>query len=111
MKNRFIPRKDEAKPMRIMAAAERLLTSRQFHEIEMDDIAKAARVSKGTLYLYFKDKEDLLRKTVTSGVDELCELIVSRVAADDATPCPAIASATAARRAGQALHGSGETLS
>jgi AcrR family transcriptional regulator len=41
----------------------------------MDDVAAAAGVAKGTLYGYFRDKEDLFFKTCTSGFDDLCELV------------------------------------
>ena len=62
-----------------MQAAEELFTSRRFHEITMDDIADAAGVAKGTLYGYFRDKEDLFSQTTTSGLEELCELIEQNV--------------------------------
>ena len=63
----------------IMQAAERLFTSRRFHEITMDDVAQAAQVGKGTLYRYFADKDDLFFQTATSGFDELCGLLERKV--------------------------------
>jgi len=63
-----------------MRAAERLFTSRRFHEITLDEVARSARVSKGTIYLYFKDKDDLVFQIVTSGLDELCALLGREVA-------------------------------
>jgi AcrR family transcriptional regulator len=59
----------------IMKAAEQLFTTRRFHEITTDDIAAAATVGKGTIYRYFRDKEDLFFQTATSGFDELCNLV------------------------------------
>lgn len=32
------------------------------HELTLDDIAKAAKISKGTIYTYFKDKNDLFHQ-------------------------------------------------
>jgi len=61
----------------IMQAAERLFTSRRFHEITMEDVAAAADVAKGTIYLYFQDKEDLFAQTCTAGLEEMCELLES----------------------------------
>ena len=61
----------------IMQAAELLFTSRRFHEMTMEDVATAAKVAKGTLYGYFRDKEDLFFQTCTSGIDELCEFIAA----------------------------------
>jgi AcrR family transcriptional regulator len=43
----------------ILDAARRLLNERDFHAIRMEDVALRADVAKGTLYLYFKTKEDL----------------------------------------------------
>jgi AcrR family transcriptional regulator len=44
---------------RIVDAATGLFAERHYHQVRMDDIAERAGVSKGTLYGYFKDKEDL----------------------------------------------------
>jgi TetR/AcrR family fatty acid metabolism transcriptional regulator len=63
------------KRQRIMVAAERLFKSRQFHEITMDEVAQVAGVGKGTLYLYFADKNDLFFQTAVSGFDDMCELL------------------------------------
>jgi len=62
-----------------MQAAEKLFTSRRFHEITMDDVAKEAGVGKGTIYRYFRDKDDLFFQTATSGFDELCDLLRRKV--------------------------------
>src|SRR5204862_4103527 len=44
---------------KILAAAAQLFAARRFHEARMEDIAALAEVGKGTLYRYFKDKEEL----------------------------------------------------
>ncbi|HUV38991.1 MAG TPA: helix-turn-helix domain-containing protein, partial [Planctomycetota bacterium] len=66
----------------IMRAAERLFTSRQYHEISLDDVIRDARVGKGTIYRYFKNKEDLFLQTAQSGFDEVCEVIHCEVPGD-----------------------------
>lgn len=66
----------------IMRAAERLFTSRRFHEITLDDVAAEAHVGKGTIYRYFRDKDDLFFQTATWGFDELCDLLVRKVPGD-----------------------------
>lgn len=63
----------------IMKAAERLFTSRRFHEITTDDIAAHAHVGKGTLYRHFKDKDDIFRQVAAAGFDELCDLVRTSV--------------------------------
>lgn len=69
------------KRQQIMQAAERLFTSRRFHEITLDDVTRTAKVGKGTIYRYFRDKDDLFFQTATSGFDELCELLRHQVPA------------------------------
>ena len=63
----------------IMRAAEKLFTSRRYHEIALDDVVQEARVGKGTIYRYFRNKEDLFFQTASSGFEELCELISLKV--------------------------------
>lgn len=63
----------------IMHEAERLFTSRRFHEVTLDEVAASAHVGKGTIYRYFKDKDDLFFQVATSGFEELCSVIQTRV--------------------------------
>lgn len=70
------------KRQEIMLVVEKLATSRRFHEITLDKVAKAAKVGKGTLYHYFKDKDDLFFQVATSGFEELCELLKRTVPCD-----------------------------
>lgn len=44
---------------KIVEVAARLFATQRFHEVRMDDIAIKAGVAKGTLYRYFRDKEQL----------------------------------------------------
>lgn len=44
---------------RIIAAAMKIFTNKGFFGATVDDIARAARIAKGTVYLYFKDKPAL----------------------------------------------------
>lgn len=52
-------RPDEKKRQLIAATAAKLFATRPFHKVKLDDVAAAAGVGKGTLYIYFKSKEDL----------------------------------------------------
>ena len=55
-------RKEREKEQRkndIIDAAERMFFSKGIAATTMDDIAEEAELSKGTIYLYFKSKEDL----------------------------------------------------
>lgn len=46
----------------ILAATLKLLASRGFHGFSIRDVAKEAGVATGTVYLYFEDREDLIKK-------------------------------------------------
>ena len=52
-------RRPERRPDEIATAALEVFAKRGLHQTTLDDIAKEAGVSKGTIYLYFKSKEDL----------------------------------------------------
>ena len=62
-----------------MSVVEKVANSRRFHEVTLDEIARGAKVGKGTIYHYFKDKEDLFFQVATSGFDELCELLKHKI--------------------------------
>lgn len=68
-------RRAEDRPREICAAALDVFAEKGFAAAKLDEIAKRAGVSKGTLYLYFKDKEQLfravVRNTVAPNVDNL----------------------------------------
>lgn len=67
------------KRKRIIRVVEKLAAKQTLHEITLDEVAKQAKIGKGTIYHYFKDKEDLLFEVATSGFDELCELLEQEV--------------------------------
>ena len=52
-------KKKEDKRATILKAASDVFKGRRFDEVTLDEIAVRAGVGKGTLYLYFKNKEDL----------------------------------------------------
>nr|WP_244641848.1 TetR/AcrR family transcriptional regulator [Chelatococcus reniformis] len=66
-----------SKRQQILAGARRIFRSRGFDGASMGDIAKAAGVSKGTLYVYFASKEDLFRDLVLEDRRQAAEQIVS----------------------------------
>jgi TetR/AcrR family fatty acid metabolism transcriptional regulator len=48
------------KPQRIFSAAERIFSQEGYDKATISEIAQAANVAEGTIYDYFKNKEDLL---------------------------------------------------
>ena len=65
-----------------MRAIEKLAVHRRFHEITLDEVAKSAKVGKGTIYHYFKDQDELFFQVAASGFEELCELLKRTVPCD-----------------------------
>src|SRR5262252_3025859 len=61
---------DSAKRRQILDGARAVFLSRGFDAASMGEIAKAAGVSKGTLYVYFENKEELFEAIV----HEQCEV-------------------------------------
>ena len=61
-------RRSEERPGEICAAALDLFAEKGFAAARLDEIARRAGVSKGTLYLYFKDKEELFRAVVRNAI-------------------------------------------
>jgi AcrR family transcriptional regulator len=61
-------RRAEDRPREICAAALDVFAEKGFAAAKLDEIARRAGVSKGTLYLYFRDKEDLFRAVVRDTV-------------------------------------------
>lgn len=58
-RNRRVAGGDPGKRHQILEGAHAVFTARGFDAASMSDIAAAANVSKGTLYVYFQDKERL----------------------------------------------------
>lgn len=58
-RNRRVAGADPDKRHQILEGAHAVFTARGFDAASMSDIAAAANVSKGTLYVYFQDKEHL----------------------------------------------------
>ena len=74
--------RQDDKQREIMRAAETLARTRRFHEIKLDDVARLAKVGKGTIYLHFQDKEELFFQTATHGFGELCRRVENAISAD-----------------------------
>jgi AcrR family transcriptional regulator len=55
----------------ILRAAEDIFTRRDYHEVQMDEIAGASGVGKGTLYRYFRSKRDLYLAVTFGGIERL----------------------------------------
>jgi AcrR family transcriptional regulator len=66
----------------ILAAALDEFSSRGFEAARLDDVAKRAGVAKGTIYLYFRDKESLFQELVRAMLTPLVGTIEALGAAE-----------------------------
>jgi len=67
-------REKEQRRNNIIDAAEKVFFSRGLDAATMDDVAEEAELSKGTLYLYFKSKEELYLAITQRGLRILTEM-------------------------------------
>ena len=52
-------REKERRRQQIIIAAKRIFSAKGFNKATMEDIAKEAEISPGTIYIYFKNKDEL----------------------------------------------------
>ena len=69
----------EARRDEILSAAECLFSKHGFFKTSMAEIAGAAQFAMGTLYRFFKSKEDIYISLVEAKVEELMSLLEERV--------------------------------
>ena len=67
-------REKERRRSEIIDAAEQLFSDKGFDGVSMDDVAKATDLARGTLYLYFINKESLYYAVVARGAVVLNEM-------------------------------------
>lgn len=60
---------------RILDAAVRVFAKSGFHDTRVADVAKAAGVADGTIYLYFESKDELLRSLFEDRVGRLLSFV------------------------------------
>ncbi|WP_158767534.1 TetR/AcrR family transcriptional regulator [Terricaulis silvestris] len=97
-------RRSDARPEEILDAALAEFTARGFEAARMEDIAKAAGLSKAAIYLYFPSKMALLEALIEAKVAPLANQAQSLAAAGAADPLMALRmlATAAAYRAGDA---------
>lgn len=62
-----------------MLAGRRLFSAKGLYESRIEDITEDAGIGKGTLYLHFRNKEELVVAVVSEGLEELRGRIVDRL--------------------------------
>jgi len=75
----------EFRSAELLEAARRVFAQKGFPAATVDEIAAAAGVAKGTVYLYYRSKQEVYWAALEHGITELHKEIQSRLAAE-ATP-------------------------
>ena len=73
------PGRGRDKRRRILAAAQEVFAEQGFDAARMEEVARRARVGKGTLYHYCDSKEDLLIQAVIASMEEVRDRIAAAV--------------------------------
>jgi AcrR family transcriptional regulator len=77
--------RDENKRKVIVQTAIRLFSEQPFHKVRLDDVAAAAGVGKGTVYIYFKNKEDLYYSMIYDGLADLVQRLSLQLGVPEAS--------------------------
>jgi AcrR family transcriptional regulator len=81
-KNTVATKEDVVRKFRvreILAAARRVIAAHGFQGATIDRVAEEARIAKGTVYLYFGNKDDLLQAAMEEGIIAFVEQIRAEV--------------------------------
>ncbi|MGB5812011.1 MAG: TetR/AcrR family transcriptional regulator C-terminal domain-containing protein [Polyangiales bacterium] len=71
------------KRARILSAAIKVFAKNGFYATRVSEIAKAAGVADGTIYLYFKNKDDVLISIFEDGIRQLITVLRDVATSDD----------------------------
>jgi len=75
----MLPEQKEDKGTRILQAALTVLSKNGYEKATINDIADAAKLSRGLLHYYFKDKEDLVAKALEYGFGPMWDSSVGKL--------------------------------
>jgi AcrR family transcriptional regulator len=81
----------QARRQAILDAALTVFAAQGYEAARLDDVAARAGVAKGTLYLYFKDKEALFEDLVRGAVTPIMERVGTAALAPDMKPAQIVA--------------------
>ena len=70
----------------IIKAASNLFSQKSYHDVTMDQIAGEVGVAKGTIYLYFKSKENLYLGILEHTFETIESILEKEIAKEDPAP-------------------------
>ncbi|NBD24961.1 TetR/AcrR family transcriptional regulator [Paenibacillus glycinis] len=65
--------KGKATKKKIFAVAKELILSKGYNNVTVDEICEKCEISKGTFYIYYKSKEDIVKKLYRDDMSEYME--------------------------------------
>lgn len=83
-------RRAEARPDEVLDAALELFVEKGFAATRVEDVARRAGLSKGTIYLYFPSKDALLEGLVRRAIVPIADSALAAIARADGDPRPVI---------------------
>jgi AcrR family transcriptional regulator len=63
----------------ILEAARKVFAKKGFHDATVDDVANAAGLAKGTVYLYYRSKQDVYLAALKFGIGQMYSALVEEV--------------------------------
>jgi len=80
--------KDQSKHDKIIEAAIKVFAKKGFYNAKVSEIAREANVADGTIYLYFKNKDDIFISLLQSAYDEWQASIAQEMEGVDVSSIP-----------------------
>ena len=77
--------KRERKREKILEAAAELFSTKHYHEVMMDDVARLISVAKGTVYNYFSSKEELYFTIMHTRMENLLSLLKQKIESEQSS--------------------------
>ncbi len=74
---RISAQREEATRQRILKAARQVFVEKGFHRANIDDVVAASGLSVGSIYGYFKNKDELIRASILAANKEESEAILA----------------------------------
>ncbi len=74
-------RKNPDKRIAVLLSAQKLFSEKSFHDVRLEEIAETAGVGKGTIYTYFKSKDELFVRCLLHDIPDFEERTEAIIAA------------------------------
>lgn len=83
-------RQPAARPQQILEAARRIFASKGYFGATLDDVAREVGIAKGTIYLYYPNKQALFSEVIRTYADDALGDLRTEAAAGRPQPAPVL---------------------